>query len=55
MFDKETLKRIRDISAELLGIAEEIKSAKAYSARMEYLVTQRAILSDELKKVFDQY
>ena len=55
MFSKQFLKNLRSMVDELLDIAEEIKSADAYSARMEYLVIRRAVLSDELKKVFDDY
>ena len=55
MFSKTFLKTLRSMVDELLDIAEEIKSAKYPSARIEYLLTRQTVLSDELKKVFDDY
>ena len=55
MFSKIFLKNLRSMVDELLDIEEEIKSLDSHSVKMKYLVYRREILSDELKKVFDDY
>jgi len=55
MFSKQFLKNLRNLVDELLDNAEEIKSAEPYTPKMEALINTRAVLTDQLVKVFDDY